>query len=224
MEAAPNRSRKAVRRLSSECIGLLAFYFMMDHPDRGFGCASRNTRFVSAIATEPRTFVFPTVRFSPPYGCYNPIAWDIFVDSVSDGTDTLGAQRTILVVDDEPDMLRLVEAILLEQGYKVILAKGAENAIRSFERMPRRPDLILTDVVMPGMSGPAMVDHLLGLDPHIRVLFMSGYDDRQIVQKYVVERGFALIPKPFTLQRLGSVVRDALNGNPTETSSESSAV
>lgn len=164
-----------------------------------------------------------TVWFDPAYGCYNRITWDKFVYGVTDGTDNLGAQRTILVVDDEPDMLRLVEAILLEQGYKVILAKGAENAIRAFERMPRRPDLILTDVVMPGMSGPALVDHLLGLDAQIRVLFMSGYDDRQIVQKYVVERGFALIPKPFTLQRLGSVVRDVLNGATAETSSESSA-
>jgi DNA-binding NtrC family response regulator len=164
-----------------------------------------------------------TVWFSPAGGCYNHSSYGIFVDGVSDGTDNLSAQRTILVVDDEPDMLRLVEAILLEQGYKVILAKGAENAIRAFERMPRRPDLILTDVVMPGMSGPALVDHLLGLDPHIRVLFMSGYDDRQIVQKYVVERGFALIPKPFTLQRLGSVVRDVLNGSNAEASSESSA-
>ena len=161
--------------------------------------------------------------FDPAYGCYNRITWDNFMYGVTDGTDNLGAQRTILVVDDEPDMLRLVEAILLEQGYKVILAKGAENAIRAFERMPRRPDLILTDVVMPGMSGPALVDHLLGLDPQIRVLFMSGYDDRQIVQKYVVERGFALIPKPFTLQRLGSVVRDVLNGAAAEASSESSA-
>lgn len=155
----------------------------------------------------------PRLLHSPPVG--------YFGDGVTDGTDGI-AQRTILVVDDEPDMLRLVEAILLEQGYKVILAKGADNAIRAFEKMPKRPDLILTDVVMPGMSGPALVDHLLGLDSNIRVLFMSGYDDRQIVQKYVVERGFALIPKPFTLQRLGAVVSDVLN-NDTSQTSESSA-
>jgi CheY-like chemotaxis protein len=119
---------------------------------------------------------------------------------------------TVLVVDDEPDVLRLVEAILSEQGYSVVLAKGADSAIRTFERMARKPDLILTDVVMPGMSGPMMVDHLLQFDPQIRVLFMSGYDDRQVVQKYVVEKGFALIAKPFTLQKLGATVKDVLDG------------
>ena len=109
-------------------------------------------------------------------------------------------------------MLRLVEAILTEQGYKVTLAKGAENAIRAFERHHPRPDLILTDVVMPGMSGPMLIDHLLTSDPHLRVLFMSGYDDRQVVQHYVVEKGFALVAKPFTLQKLATAVKDVLEG------------
>jgi two-component system cell cycle sensor histidine kinase/response regulator CckA len=120
--------------------------------------------------------------------------------------------QTILVVDDEPDVLRLVEAILAEQGFQVVLAKGADSAIRTFERLEHRPDLVLTDVVMPGMSGPMLVDQLLTIDPNIRVLFMSGYDDRQVVQKYVIEKGFALIPKPFTVQGLAASVKDVLNG------------
>jgi two-component system cell cycle sensor histidine kinase/response regulator CckA len=128
---------------------------------------------------------------------------------------------TVLVVDDEPDVLRLVEAILSEQGYHVVLAKGADNAIRTFDRMSRKPDLILTDVVMPGMSGPMLIDHLLQNNPNLRVLFMSGYDDRQVVQKYVIEKGFALISKPFTLQRLGASVKDVLDGNPQIESADS---
>ena len=123
--------------------------------------------------------------------------------------------RTVLVVDDEPDVLRLVEAILTEQGYRVLLAKGADNAIRTFERVNPRPDMILTDVVMPGMSGPMLIDHLLTIEPNLRVLFMSGYDDRQVVQRYVIEKGFALVAKPFTLQRLAESVEDVLNGNPS---------
>jgi DNA-binding NtrC family response regulator len=121
--------------------------------------------------------------------------------------------KKVLVVDDEPDMLRLVEAILVEQGYEVTVAKGSDAAIRVFEQMTRKPDLVLTDVVMPGMSGPMMVDHMLSVEPNLRVLFMSGYDDRQVVQRYVVEKGFALIPKPFTLKRLGDFVRNVLDGD-----------
>jgi DNA-binding NtrC family response regulator len=132
--------------------------------------------------------------------------------AVSFGTTEIAVPKTVLVVDDEPDMLRLVEAILVEQGYEVIVAKGSDTAIRTFERLTRKPDLVLTDVVMPGMSGPMMIDHLLSIEPNLRVLFMSGYDDRQVVQRYVVEKGFALIPKPFTLQRLGSFVKDVLDG------------
>ena len=120
---------------------------------------------------------------------------------------------TILVIDDEPDVLRLVEAILNEQGYQVVTAKGSDNAIRTFDRMPKKPDLVLTDVVMPGMSGPMLVDHLLQTVPNLRVLFMSGYDERQVVQKYVVEKGFALIPKPFTLQKLAATVKDVLDAD-----------
>lgn len=129
------------------------------------------------------------------------------------------SSATVLVVDDEPDMLRLVDAILTEQGYTVVTAKGADAAIRIFEKMGKRPDLVLTDVVMPGMSGPMLVDHLLELEPNVRVLFMSGYDDRQVVQRYVVEKGFALIAKPFTMKRLGSCVKDVIDGRqPTDTS------
>jgi DNA-binding NtrC family response regulator len=121
---------------------------------------------------------------------------------------------TVLVVDDEPDVLRLVEAILSEQGYHVFLAKGADNAIRTFDRMSRKPDLVLTDVVMPGMSGPMLIDQLLETTPNLRVLFMSGYDERQVVQKYVVEKGFALISKPFTLQSLSASVQEVLDAAP----------
>ena len=114
--------------------------------------------------------------------------------------------RTILVVDDEPDVLRLVESILSESGYDVVAAKSADSAIQAFEKMPQCPDLLLADVVMPGMSGPMLVDQLLAKQPNLRVLFMSGYDDRQVVQRYVVGKGFRLLPKPFTIQSLRSAI------------------
>jgi len=118
-----------------------------------------------------------------------------------------GNVRTILVVDDESDVLKLVESILSEAGYAVIAAKSADSAIEAFDQLPRCPDLLLADVVMPGMSGPMLVDHLLAKQPTLKVLFMSGYDDRQVVQRYVVGKGFRLLPKPFTIKSLRSAIQ-----------------
>lgn len=119
----------------------------------------------------------------------------------------LSVKTTILVVDDEPDVLRLIESILSEAGYNVVAAKSADGAIQAFEKMTECPSLVLTDVVMPGMSGPMLVDRLLEKQPELKVLFMSGYDDRQVVQRYVVERGFKLLAKPFTIKSLRSAIQ-----------------
>jgi two-component system cell cycle sensor histidine kinase/response regulator CckA len=143
------------------------------------------------------------------------------VTSPENSTEKL--QTTVIVVDDEPDVLRLVQSILSEEGYEVIAARTADAAIKAFERLGRRPDLLLTDVVMPGMSGPMLVDHLLETDPDLRVLFMSGYDERQVVQRYVLERGFSLIAKPFNVKTLRSAIQEALkpkNGAVTQPRSE----
>lgn len=114
------------------------------------------------------------------------------------------------MVDDESDILRLTENILTAQGYLVMMSRGAETAINHFNRMVRKPDLVLTDVVMPGISGPMLVDRLTALVPNLRVLFMSGYDERQVVQKYVVEKGYDLLTKPFTANQLARAVKNAL--------------
>jgi DNA-binding NtrC family response regulator len=116
----------------------------------------------------------------------------------------------ILVVDDELDILRLAETVLRQAGHPVTAARSADAAIRAVETMAIKPAVLVTDVVMPGMSGPLLADRLMSEIPGLRVLFMSGYDDRQIVQRYVVEKGFALLPKPFKPQALLTAVREAL--------------
>ncbi|SRR5579862_6286467 len=116
----------------------------------------------------------------------------------------------ILVVDDELEILRIAETVLRQAGHPVTAARSADAAIRAVETMAIKPALLVTDVVMPGMSGPLLADRLMADIPGLRVLFMSGYDDRQIVQRYVVEKGFALLPKPFKPQTLLTAVREAL--------------
>jgi len=126
--------------------------------------------------------------------------------------------RTILVVDDEQEILNVVQAALNREGFEVLQALNGDAAIELFESLHRPIDLLLTDVVMPGMSGPMVVDRLLAMQPSLPVLFMSGYDDRQVVQRYVLKEGFSLLPKPFTLETLSQKVHEMLpvapNGKP----------
>ena len=119
---------------------------------------------------------------------------------------------TILVVDDEPEVRKLVSAILTRSGYNVILADTGLQAIKVFRKQPKEIDLLLTDVVAPGMAGPTLADQLTELKPSLRVLFMSGYDSTQVVQKYVVEKGYPLLAKPFDVHQLEDKVTEALTG------------
>ena len=124
-------------------------------------------------------------------------------------------RQTVLVVDDEQDLRSLVANVLTEYGYKVVTASSGAKAVALIEKMESPPDLMLTDVVMPGMSGPMLADQLLAKFSGARVLFMSGFDERQVVQRYVVEKGFTLITKPFQLHNLCAAVKKAIESTPT---------
>src|SRR5580658_11128245 len=117
----------------------------------------------------------------------------------------------VLVVDDEPEVRKLVAAMLTRSGYRVVSADTGENAIRLFRNNPDT-DLLLTDVVAPGMSGPMIADQIAALKPDIKVLFMSGYDGTQVVRRYVVEKGYSLLTKPFSMEQLESKVKLVLSG------------
>ena len=127
------------------------------------------------------------------------------------------ARKTILVVDDEPEVRKLVGAMVTRHGYSVLTADSGEHAISVFKNHKAPIDLLLTDVVAPGMSGPMLADELSKLQPDLKVLFMSGYDNTQVVQRYVVEKGHALLPKPFTLDELGRKVEEVIGSTGTAT-------
>jgi len=129
-------------------------------------------------------------------------------------SETPAKRQTVLVVDDEQDLRSLVANVLTEYGYKVVTASSGAKAVALIEKMETPPDLMLTDVVMPGMSGPMLADQLLAKFSGARVLFMSGFDERQVVQRYVVEKGFTLITKPFQLHNLCAAVKKAIESTP----------
>lgn len=120
-------------------------------------------------------------------------------------------EATILVVEDEDPVRELIVRILRRGGFEVIgVASGAE-AVEICSARQSKIDLLLTDVVMPRMSGPALRDVVLPLRPEMRVLFMSGYTDELIAKRGVLDVGEDLINKPFNSNQLLARVRAALN-------------
>jgi CheY-like chemotaxis protein len=118
-------------------------------------------------------------------------------------------KRTILVVDDEPEIRKLVGAMVGTFGCNVLTADSGEHALTLYKH--NSPiELLITDVVAPGMSGPMLADKLTELQPGLKVLYISGYDNTHVVQKYVVEKGHELLAKPFTVEELQAKVRQLL--------------
>ncbi|MGD0500912.1 MAG: response regulator [Bryobacteraceae bacterium] len=120
--------------------------------------------------------------------------------------------NTVLVVDDEADVRKLVAAMVGTLGYAAITADSGEHALTLY-RNHGPVALLITDVVSPGMSGPMLADKLAALQPGLRVLFISGYDNTHMVQRYVVEEGHALLPKPFTVADLKAKLDGLLPGD-----------
>ena len=123
-------------------------------------------------------------------------------------------KQTVLVVDDEPQVLRVVASILSTQGFETVPCASAEAAVIQFTRMSPKPCLVISDVVMPGDSGPALAERLRAIDPDVKILFMSAYDDRQVVQRYVVQTGMPFIAKPFSAAKLLKSVKDTVEAAP----------
>ncbi|MBZ5592175.1 MAG: response regulator [Acidobacteriia bacterium] len=120
------------------------------------------------------------------------------------------AGATVLVLDDEPGVRALVLTVLTSHGYTVLTADTGENAIKAFQKHKQPVDLLLLDVVSPGLSGPMVADRIAELQPGLRVMFMSGYDRTNVVRRFVVDKGFALLKKPFTPDQLTEKVREVL--------------
>jgi DNA-binding NtrC family response regulator len=120
-------------------------------------------------------------------------------------------KRTILIVDDEPEVRKLVGAMVSRHGFDVISADSGEAALQEYQKHGGPIDLLLTDVVAPGMSGPMLADRLAEKQPGLKVLFMSGYDNTSVVQRYVVERGYDLLHKPFTADELVTKVNEMIS-------------
>lgn len=121
-----------------------------------------------------------------------------------------GNQEVILVVEDEDSVRTMTVEALRDLGYSVISASGPQQALDELNAMPRL-HLLVTDVVMPGMNGPALADHITTLRPSVKVLYTTGYSRNAVLSDGVPDREVSILPKPFTIDQLTLKVRQALD-------------
>ena len=118
--------------------------------------------------------------------------------------------ETVLVVEDEIDLRKMIVRALERVGYRVLEATGGEHAVALVEGADSKLDLLITDVVMPGIRGTEVAQKLSQSEPELKVLYMSGYTDNAMFHQKLLGADVAFIQKPFTLEALEQKVADML--------------
>ena len=119
--------------------------------------------------------------------------------------------ETVLVVEDESSVRALAVRILRERGYEVLDASNGKEALRTVHEFLGEIHLVVTDVVMPEMSGKTLVSQIEVARPGIKALFVSGYTDNAIVHHGILDSNIAFLQKPFTADGLARKVREVIN-------------
>ncbi|MGA9593229.1 MAG: PAS domain S-box protein [Candidatus Acidiferrales bacterium] len=122
--------------------------------------------------------------------------------------------ETVLLVEDEPIVRRLTSALLVEGGYRTLCAPGGAEALQLLAENSEAIHLLITDVVMPEMSGPELASRLCKIRPHTRVLYMSGYTDDETLGRRGLPGNSAFLQKPFTPPEFIRKVRETLDATP----------
>ena len=130
--------------------------------------------------------------------------------SITAEEDHIGAGRRVLVVEDEEALRELLQTILSRLDFEVFFAANGGEALLLVEEQDLKPDLLITDVVMPGMSGTVLVERLRSRQPDLKVLFMSGYTDKSIAPHGTLDPGMPFIQKPFTINDIAEKIRQVL--------------
>jgi two-component system cell cycle sensor histidine kinase/response regulator CckA len=130
------------------------------------------------------------------------------VQSLQNGSET------ILLVEDEKGVRDLAREYLEMTGYAVIQAEDGRSALELAKKHAGQIHLLMTDVVMPGISGRELAERVKAIRPDIKVLYMSGYTDQAVVHHGILESDAVLLQKPFTLPTLSSKLREILTAEP----------
>ena len=170
----------------------------------GYGIIKQHNGFIN-VYSEP--------QLGTTFRIYLPIADDDAPEEeLGDGNEPPDrGTETILVVEDDPVLRDLLEGILSDHGYRVLLAEDGQDAVAKFKETSLKVDLVLMDMVMPRLSGKDACDSIKKIDPRARVAFISGYPAEIIKTREALEEGTELIMKPVQPLELLSKVREILD-------------
>jgi signal transduction histidine kinase len=130
------------------------------------------------------------------------------------------ARQTVLLADDEDGVRALASQVLVTAGYVVLEARNGDEALCRAAAHPDRIDLLVSDVVMPGLGGRQLAERLLARDPHLRILYLSGHTEDEVLRQGVFSAAVHFLPKPFSPAALTEKVRQVLGATPPLASSK----
>ena len=165
-----------------------------------FGVVKQNNGFID-VCSEPEEGSSFKIYLPRYLGENGQSRQDVEIENAAHG------HETILLVEDEPTLLGMTMAMLQRLGYSVLPAGSPEDAIRLTAEYTGKIDMIMTDVVMPGMNGKVLASRILAINPAMKCLFMSGYTANVISHQGVLDDGLCFIQKPFSKKELSVKVR-----------------
>ena len=140
---------------------------------------------------------------------YFPAITDKMEESVAEAEPEVAAKETVLIAEDNENVRLIISEILEKTGYQVIISDDAEHAAQ-LGRITSHIDLLVTDVVMPGLNGPELYEKVITYHPNLKVLYVSGYTDGIISEHGVISGKVQLLKKPFNSTELRKKIREVL--------------
>jgi CheY-like chemotaxis protein len=158
----------------------------------------------------PRAHIPDSALSTPPSRPFSP--GDAKSSVASPDLKPIGERKTVVVVDDDPMMLKVLGRILERENYELVMASSGPEALQKIEELGRTVHLLVTDYAMPGMQGRQLAERVRGRYPTIRVLYQTGFSDLLFEDCMELEEGAAFVEKPFTARGLREAARMVLFG------------